>query len=75
MVFMVFPDLSGRMIDIAQGNSELGYGLNEIGLFLLLVLFAQSFVSYARILIFAKLSERGTADVRQALYIFEPLPV
>ncbi len=68
MVFMIFPDLSGRMIDIAQGNSELGYGLNQIGLFLLLVLFLQSFVSYFRILIFAKLSERGTADVRQALY-------
>lgn len=68
MVFMVFPDLSGRMIDVAQGNSELKYSLNEIGIFLFIILFVQSFVSYARVLIFARISEKGTADVRRALY-------
>ena len=68
MVFMIFPHLSGTMIDVAQGKSELDYTLNQIGFFLFLVLFAQSFVSYTRILLFAKLSEYGTADVRRALY-------
>ena len=68
MVFMIFPHLSGTMIDVAEGKSELGYSLNEIGFFLFLVLFVQSFVSYTRILLFAKLSEYGTADVRRALY-------
>lgn len=68
MVFMIFPHLSGTMIDVAEGKSELGYSLNQIGFFLFLVLFVQSFVSYTRILLFAKLSEYGTADVRRALY-------
>jgi len=68
IVFMMFPHLSVTMIDVAEGKSELDYSLNEIGFFLFLVLFVQSFVSYTRILLFAKLSEYGTADVRRALY-------
>jgi ABC-type multidrug transport system fused ATPase/permease subunit len=68
MVFMVFLTLPGEMVDIAQGKGKYGLTLQDIGLILIAVLFAQGFVSYARVLLFAKVSEKGIADVRMALY-------
>ncbi len=68
MVFMIFPFLSGELINIAQGNSEYPYTLEEIGLFLIMVLIAQGFVSYFRVQLFATVSEKGIAAVRKALY-------
>ncbi len=68
LVFMVFPWLIGIMVDIAQGKSELSYTLKDVGLFLILVLIVQGAVSYTRVLLFANVSEKGTADIRKALY-------
>jgi ABC-type multidrug transport system fused ATPase/permease subunit len=68
LVFMVFPYLSGQMIDIAQGKSKLNFTLRDVGWVLLLILVMQGFVSYARVQLFAIVSERGIADVRRALY-------
>ncbi len=68
MVFMVFPYLSGEMVDIALGKSRYGITLREVGLILLAILFVQGFVSYYRVQLFASVSERGIADVRRALY-------
>lgn len=68
LVFMIFPYLSGLMIDIAQDNSELQFSLRDIGLVLLAVLLIQGFVSYTRVILFARVSEYGIADVRKALY-------
>ncbi len=68
MVFMIFPFLSGELINIAQGNSVYPYTLEEIGLFLIMVLVAQGFVSYFRVQLFATVSEKGIAAVRKALY-------
>ena len=68
-VFMIFPYSVGLMLDVAQGTAN-AYNLNltKIGLGLLVVLVFQGFVSYARVLLFAQISERGTADIRNALY-------
>ena len=68
LVFMLFPYLSGLMVDVAQGNAEMDISLSQIGWVLLAVLAAQGVVSYSRILLFAVVSEKGIADVRKALY-------
>ncbi|MEL6926761.1 MAG: ABC transporter transmembrane domain-containing protein, partial [Bacteroidota bacterium] len=69
LVFMSFPYLIGKMINIAEGESnELGLNLNQMGLLLLVILLIQGFVSYFRVIMFANVSERGIADVRKALY-------
>ena len=68
MVFMIFPYLSGEMIDIAQGQSELPYDLAQVGWILLIVLVVQGFVSYSRVMLFAHVSEKGIRDLRIALY-------
>ena len=68
MTFMVFPYLSGKMIDVAQGTSEIPYTLTDLGLVLLVILIVQGFVSYTRVMLFAIASEKGIAAVRQAVY-------
>lgn len=68
MVFMVFPYLSGVMVDVAQGKSGLPFNLTQIGIFFLVILTVQGFFSYARVILFARVSEMGIADIRKALY-------
>ncbi len=68
MVFMIFPFMTGHLVDIALGNSKYDYTLKDVGIFLGVVLIAQSFVSFYRVRLFAAVSERGIADVRKALY-------
>ena len=68
MVFMLFPYLIGKMMDIATGIDFYGMDLNDIFWLMFAVLFAQGIVSYFRVLLFARLSEKGIADLRIALY-------
>ncbi|MCC7466799.1 MAG: ATP-binding cassette domain-containing protein [Saprospiraceae bacterium] len=67
-VFLVFPALIGRSLDVAQGNIPTDLNLTEIGLWLIAILVFQGIVSYLRVMMFAQVSERGTADIRVALY-------
>ncbi len=68
LVFMVFPWLSGEMIDVAQDNGNYGLTLEDIGRILVVVLIAQGFVSYTRVVIFAYVSEKAIRDLRRDLY-------
>lgn len=68
MIFMVFPYLSGLMIDIAQGEATYDLTLGNIGWILAGILVVQGLLSYARVMFFAQVSERGIADVRKAVY-------
>ena len=68
LVFMVFPYLIGEMVDTANGSGELGLTIPQLGLVLLVILLAQSVVSYFRVLLFARVSELGIADVRRAVF-------
>ncbi len=68
MVFMVFPYLIGLMVDIAQGKADYDLSLGDVGWLMALILFVQGFVSYARVMLFAQVSEKGIADVRKTLY-------
>lgn len=68
-VFMVFPYVVGLMLDVAQGQRRM-YDMNlpKIGLLLIGVLVFQGLVSYFRVMAFAHVSERATADIRNATY-------
>ena len=68
LVFMAFPYIIGEMVDTATGAGELGFTLRELGIGLLVILIAQSVVSYFRVLLFARVSEYGIADVRKAVF-------
>jgi ATP-binding cassette, subfamily B, bacterial len=78
--FMIFPFLSGRIVDIAQGKHDFVFSfggktipyyldLPRIGYILAGLLVVQGFVSYFRVTLFAKVSEYGIADMKQALYL------
>ncbi|MDX2135487.1 MAG: ABC transporter transmembrane domain-containing protein [Saprospiraceae bacterium] len=68
-VFMVFPYIIGVMMDVAQGRSPLpDLDLPSIALLLLAVLIFQGMVSYLRVMMFARVSEGSTADIRSAVY-------
>ena len=68
LVFMAFPYLSGLMIDIAQGKSKWEWTLADAGLVLLTVLVVQGGISYGRVMLFARVSEKGIADVRKSVF-------
>jgi ATP-binding cassette subfamily B protein len=68
MVFMIFPALIGEMVDVAQKKSTYNLTLSRMGLILLAILVVQGVVSFLRVMLFAEVSEKGTADVRRALY-------
>jgi ATP-binding cassette, subfamily B, bacterial len=67
-VFLVFPKIIGQMLDVAQGNAIDNLDLKKIGIGLIGILIFQGIVSYFRVMMFAQVSERGTADIRVALY-------
>ncbi|TNE59899.1 MAG: ATP-binding cassette domain-containing protein [Bacteroidetes bacterium] len=66
-IFMVFPYIIGKMLDVAQG-AAVDYDLKTMGVWLIVILVIQGLISYARVMMFATVSEKGTADVRKALY-------
>ena len=68
MIFMVMPWLIGQMVDVAQGKAAHTYTLKDIGWGLIVLLVAQGVISYTRVILFANVSEKGTADLRKALY-------
>lgn len=68
-VFMVFPYVSGKLIDLASGKQE--WFIDNIGtaaLLLLGVLFVQSIISFFRVVLFARVTENAMANVRKDLY-------
>jgi ABC-type multidrug transport system fused ATPase/permease subunit len=68
-IFMVLPYVSGKLIDIANGNDS--WIVNNIGqasLILLAILLFQSFSSFFRVVLFAQVTERAIADIRNELY-------
>lgn len=68
LVFMAFPRIIGELVNTAQGKGEYGFSIPQLGLLLLGILVAQAIVSYFRVLLFARVSEFGIADVRKAVF-------
>jgi len=67
-VFLVFPTIIGQMLDVAQGKAAEHIDLRKIAFWLIGILAFQGVISYLRVTMFAQVSERGTADIRSALY-------
>ncbi|MBP6826237.1 MAG: ATP-binding cassette domain-containing protein, partial [Saprospiraceae bacterium] len=67
-VFLVFPKIIGKMLDVAQGKASTSLDLKQIGFWLIGILVFQGVISYLRVMMFAQVSEKGTADIRVALY-------
>ena len=68
LLFMLVPGICGELVDVATGESELNYSLNQLGLFLIVIVLGQAIISFFRTVTFAIVSEKGMADVRKALY-------
>ena len=68
LIFMVFPQLFRDMVDTANDQGQFGLSLGELGALLLVMILLQGFASFARVMLFAKVSEYGIADVRKELY-------
>lgn len=68
-IFMVFPYVSGKLIDIASGNE--GWFVKDIGqatLILFGVLLVLAILSFFRVVLFAIVTEKAIANVRLDLY-------
>ncbi|MEM8908745.1 MAG: ABC transporter transmembrane domain-containing protein, partial [Bacteroidota bacterium] len=70
LLFMIFPGAAGEMANAASGRPTkmLKLELWEYGLFFLILLIIQGLTAYFRVILFARVSEKGMADVRKALY-------
>ena len=66
---MIFPRLAGNLVDLAtaSGHSFL-HGMYENAAYVLGFLLLQCACSYGRVYFFSRVSERGTAALRQALF-------
>ncbi|MFI5161896.1 MAG: ABC transporter ATP-binding protein [Sphingobacteriales bacterium] len=71
LVGLAFPSFIGALIDAAQGKQTTKFlpaTIQGIGVLALIVLFAQGFVSFFRILWFVQVAERSLADIRRDTY-------
>ncbi|NIJ55557.1 ABC transporter ATP-binding protein [Dyadobacter arcticus] len=63
---LAFPKLVGSIIEVIEGKSK--YTINQITLFLFLVLICQSVFSYFRIYLFTKVSELAMTNIRSDVF-------
>jgi ABC transporter fused permease/ATP-binding protein len=71
LVGLAFPAILGALIDAAQGIYKYKYlphGLNAIAIMGFIILFAQAFVSFFRVVWFVQVAERSLADIRRDTY-------
>ncbi|MEX2235663.1 MAG: ABC transporter transmembrane domain-containing protein [Cyclobacteriaceae bacterium] len=68
LILLAFPRLAGELLDVASGKPQYFGTLNQVAIALLLILFVQSIFSFVRVYTFTIVSEKGMADVRQAVY-------
>ncbi len=68
-VLLLFPFLMGKLVNAAVGEGNwFTNDINQITLMLFAVLVTQSIFSFFRVYLFAQVSEKGMADIRQSLY-------
>lgn len=68
LLFMIFPGAAGEMANTAIGKPKFPLSVREYGQFFVVLLIVQGLFSYLRTILFARVSEKGMADVRKALY-------
>ncbi len=66
---LLFPFLTGKLVNAAVGKVDwITTDILEITMMLVVVLVVQGVVAFFRVYLFAQVSEKGIADVRQGLY-------
>jgi ABC transporter fused permease/ATP-binding protein len=75
--FMVFPLVTGKLVDSAMGKTNwIVNDINLIALLLFGVILLQGIFSFFRVYFFAQVSENAVADIRRSLYQkFMTLPI
>jgi len=68
MLFLAIMSLPGEILNIISGNPTYNLTLNQVFLFLLVLLGLQGVFSYFRVWLFTIVSERSMASLRQDLY-------
>ncbi|MCE7067313.1 ABC transporter ATP-binding protein [Dyadobacter sp. CY326] len=63
---LAFPKLVGSIIEVIEGKSP--YTINQITLFLFLVLICQAVFSYFRVYLFTKVSELAMTNIRSDVF-------
>jgi len=68
-VLLGFPYVTGKLVDVAQGEAEgIFTNINKVALLLIGILALQSVFSFFRVYLFAQVSERAMSDMRVSLY-------
>ncbi|MEO6190931.1 MAG: ABC transporter transmembrane domain-containing protein [Saprospiraceae bacterium] len=67
-MFMIFPAAAGEMANAAIGKAKWNISVQNFGILFLGILIIQGILSYWRTIFFARVSEKGVADVRSSLY-------
>lgn len=65
---LLFPRLSGELLDIASGKPKYFNSINQAALALMLILLVQAVFAFVRVYTFALVTERGIADIRKSVY-------
>lgn len=69
LTFMVFPLLTGKLVDSSTGNADWFLeDIDMIALGLFAVILCQGIFSFFRVYFFAQVSENAVADIRRDLY-------
>lgn len=68
LMFLAIMKLPGEILNVISGESQYGLSLNNIFVLLLILLGIQSVFSYFRVQLFAVVSERSMALLRNDLY-------
>jgi ATP-binding cassette, subfamily B, bacterial len=68
LTLLLFPRLSGELLDVASGKPKYFTSLNDVALALLAILLLQSIFSFIRVYTFSIVTERGMADLRSSIY-------
>jgi ATP-binding cassette subfamily B protein len=68
LILLAFPRLAGELLDVASGKPQYFESINAVAAALLLILFVQSIFSFIRVYTFSIVSEKGMADLRDAVY-------
>jgi len=64
-----FPYVTGKLVDVAQGDANgIFTNINRVAILLIVILAIQSIFSFFRVYLFAQVSERSMADMRVSLY-------
>jgi ATP-binding cassette, subfamily B, bacterial len=68
VILLAFPRLAGELLDVASGKPAYFETIDQVATALLIILFVQGIFSFIRVYTFSIVSEKGMADLRQAVY-------